>query len=667
MNNLLNRIVLLSILLVFVLQVLGSTPSSLSSPDGKITIQIEFVKKVYYTVYFEKQRLTLPCPISLKLENGNVLGENPEVENINSISVRDKIYPHMGNKNGILDHYNEMTIDFKNDFSIIFRAYNEGIAYRIFTQKKESIRVIDEEVMYRFEGDPPGYFPISNSRERSLYNWQENYRYSAISEIGNNELSYLPVLIELEKPVKVAITEADVWNYPGLYLEKSTITAPKANRSALKGYFAKYPETYQWGSWKDACLMPEKWTDYIARLEGESYLPWRVMIIADNDRKLGFSELVYKLSSSSKIQDTKWIKPGKVAWDWYNDFKAVNVDFKSGPNTQTWKYYIDFAAENNIEYVILDEGWSYVYDMKMLNPDVDLKELSDYAGSKNVGLILWCAAHILTQDIDGNLDFIKQFESIKGIKVDFFQRNDQVANNMYVEIARAAAQRKLVLNFHGCYIPTGIRRAYPNILTWEAVNGLESNKWSHSVTPEHDVILAYTRLLAGPMDYTPGAMDNTPKDQHVISYSEPKSQGTLCHQLSMYIIYDSPLQMLADSPDSYRSAGSEIINYLSAVPVVWDETIVLDGEIPEYIIKARRSGDKWYIGGMANWNERVVEINFDFLEKGKKYIAKCLIDGINSDKFGSDYKYIEVRVDKYSKEKFKMFPGGGFAISIVPE
>ena len=666
MKNLFTKLSILLCFTIYTNSLFGNEPLTLLSPDGKVALHIELVKKVYYSVYFENQRLTLPCPISLKLGNGDVLGENPELKNIHTISVRDKIYPRNGNSNEIPDHYNEMSIEFENDFSIIFRAYNEGIAYRIFIQKKESIRVVDEEVMYRFEGDPQGYFPISNSRERSLYNWQENYRYSTISEIGNNELSYLPVLIELEKPVKVAITEADVWNYPGLYLEKSSITAPKANRSALKGYFAKYPETYQWGSWKDACLMPDKRADYIARLEEESYLPWRVMIIADNDKELGYNELVYKLSSSSKIPEAEWVKPGKVAWDWYNDFKAVNVDFKSGTNTQTWKYYIDFAAENNIEYVILDEGWSYVYDMKMLNPDVDLKELSEYAGSKNVDLILWCAAHILTKDIDRNLDFLAQFKSVKGIKVDFFQRNDQLANKMYAEIAKAAAQRKLVLNFHGCYIPTGIKRAYPNILTWEAVKGLESNKWSHTVTPEHDVILAYTRLLAGPMDYTPGAMDNTAKDQHVISFSEPKSQGTLCHQLSMYIIYDSPLQMLADSPDSYRSAGNEIMNYLSEVPVVWDETIVLDGEIPEYIIKARRSGNKWYIGGMTNWNAREVKINFDFLGEGK-YTAKCLTDGINSDKFASDFDYFERNIDRNSIEEFEMFPGGGFAITIISE
>lgn len=646
--------------------VLGNESLNISSPDGKINVHIDLAESVYYSVFFENQRLTLPSPLSVTLLNGEVLGEKPIVEKIDNKQVRATIYSVVGNASELSDDYNEVTVRFKGDFSIIFRAYDEGIAYRFFINKKNGSIIKDEQVMYRFAGNPSGYFPISESRERSLFNWQENYRYNKISEIKREELSYLPIVVELENNLKIAITEADLRDYPGLYLEKSLITVPSAGQSALQGYFAKNVETTKWGGWKDACLMPDKRFNYIAETKSEKFLPWRVMIIADDDKKLGYNELVYKLATPNKLKNTDWIKPGKVAWDWYNNFKVINVDFVSGPNTPTWKYYIDFASENNIEYVVLDEGWSYVYDMKMLSPDVNLKELSDYAKSKNIGLVLWAAAHILSQDLDGNLDYMKQFDAVKGIKIDFFQRNDQHSIKMYEDIAKAAAEREFFVDYHGCYIPTGLRRTYPNILTWEAVKGLESNKWSNTVTPEHDVILAFTRLLAGPMDYTPGAMDNAAQSRHLISGIDPKSQGTLCHQLSMYVIYDSPLQMLADNPDSYRSAGKQVLNYLSSVPTVWDETIVLDGKMAKYIIKARKSGNEWYIGGMTNWDAREVEIKFDFLGEGD-YIAECLVDGVNAAKYGSDFKYTELKVDKNSKETFKMYPGGGLALRLIPK
>lgn len=627
-----------------------------NSPDGRLVMTVTCGDTLEWSLVLDDQIVVQPSRMALELGDGSVLGDHPKITGKSVRSVDEYIEPPYGNAKQLRDHFNELTVDFKGDWSLVVRAYDEGAAYRFATRKNDELVIRNEVAEFRFAEDQTGWFSRAD-KGKELEDWQGRFANVKISKLTGENRAYLPSLINLEGSVKLAVLEADLLDYPGMYLEAGTA------EGELCGWWASYPVEFEWSNWKNACRMPTKRADYIAKTQGTRSFPWRVVLVSEKDTELGYSDLVYQLSTPSRLKNTDWIQPGKAAWDWYNMFGIIGVDFKNGPNTQTWKAYIDFAAELDLEYAIIDEGWSDVFEITQLMPDVDLQELSDYAESKGVGLVLWGAGHILCQDIDKALDFINQFDAVKGIKIDFFQRNDQPANNMYVTIAEAAAKRELIVDFHGCYIPTGLRRTYPNILTWESIRGLEQNKWRRDTTPRHDVLAAYIRLLAGPMDYTPGAMRNAARKHHRPVGAEPMSQGTRCHQLAMYVVFDSPLQMLADTPQSYRNAGKETLDFLSKVPATWDETFVVDGRIPNYIIKGRKAGDSYYLGGLCDWEAREVDVKFDFLGEGE-YTVRCFIDGVNADTFASDFKYVEMVVTRDSEKTIRMASGGGFSMHI---
>jgi alpha-glucosidase len=415
---------------------------------------------------------------------------------------------------------------------------------------------------------------------------------------------------------------------------------------------------------RDRDLRVVKAADYIAQTTGRRNFPWRVIAIAENDGDLITNDIIYRLGSPLALKETDWIKSGKVAWDWWNANNIFGVDFKSGVNTATYKYYIDFASRYGLDYIILDEGWSVPADLFQINPDMNIEELFAYAKEKNVGIILWMLWNALDKDFDRALD---QFEKwgAKGIKVDFMQRDDQKMVNFYEKVAKAAAEHRLLVDFHGSYKPTGLRRAYPNVLTREGVRGLENNKWSKDVTPKHDVTLPFIRMFAGPMDYTPGAMINATANDFRDIFNRPMSQGTRCHQLAMYVVFESPLQMLADSPSHYLKEP-ECMEFLSAVPTVWDETRELNAKIGEYVAVARKRGEAWYIGAMTNWTPRDLEFDLNFLGTGN-YKMMSWADGINADRYASDYKKQTRTVTGTEKLKVHLAPGGGWAAMLVPE
>lgn len=405
-----------------------------------------------------------------------------------------------------------------------------------------------------------------------------------------------------------------------------------------------------------------KTADYIAKTNGERNFPWRVFTITQEDSKLVESNLVYKLSRPLELDETDWLKPGKVAWDWWNANNIYGVDFRAGLNTDTYKYYIDFAAKYGLEYIILDEGWSKSNTNLMeFNPDLNVKELVDYGEKKGVGVIIWMLWKPLDENMDTLLDKFSEW-GVKGIKVDFMKRADQYMVNFYERVARKSAKRKLLVDLHGSFKPVGLRRAYPNLITSEGVDGLEVNKWASDITPEHNLILPFTRMVAGPMDYTPGAMTNANKKSFRPIFDSPMSMGTRCHQLAMYVVYESGLQMLADSPSNYYKEP-ESVEFISKIPVVWDETKVLDAKVSDYILIARKKDEKWYVGAMTDWEARTLEIDFDFLDKGN-YRITIMKDGINADRNGMDFKKITKEITKDSQLNIKMAPGGGWAAII---
>ena len=475
-----------------------------------------------------------------------------------------------------------------------------------------------------------------------------------MDSIGANRFASLPVLVELSDAPKVLISESNIIDYPGFWMKGTN-----ENPNALKGIFSNFPLEEKQTSDRDMKIT--KSADYIAKTTGIRSFPWRAMLIADKDGDLIENQMIYLLSDPSKMTDFSWIKSGKVAWDWWNANNIYGVDFRAGINNDTYKYYIDFASENNLQYIILDEGW---YDLKDVTKEVsaiNVAELVNYGRQKNVGIILWAAWKTFEDKMDEAMTLYEKW-GVKGIKIDFMQRDDQKMVNFYRTVAEKAAQHHLLVDFHGAYKPDGISRMYPHVITREGVRGLENNKWSNLPDPKHDVTLPFTRMVCGPMDFTPGAMKNANKRNFAPTYDEPMSQGTRCHQLAMYVVYESPLQMLSDNPSNYKREP-ECLHFLSQVPTEWDDTKVLDAKVGDYVIVARKNGNNWFVGGMTDWTPRDYKLDFKFLPEGE-YLLEIYKDGINADRAARDYKLETKTISSKDVLDLHMAPGGGFAIKV---
>ncbi len=401
--------------------------------------------------------------------------------------------------------------------------------------------------------------------------------------------------------------------------------------------------------------------DYIAATSGTRTFPWRVVGVAEKDGDLITNSLVWLLESPSQVQDTSWIKAGKVSWDWWNANNVYGVDFKAGINTETYKYYIDFAAKFGLQYIILDEGWYKLGNVLQVVPEINMEELASYARQKNVGIILWVVWKTLDDQLIPALDQYAKW-GIKGIKVDFMQRSDQLVMNFYERVSRECAKRKMLVDFHGDQKPASMTRTWPNLINAEGVRGMEWSKWSADAEPEHNVTLPFTRMFLGPLDYTPGAMRNASKTNFAPIFGQPMALGTRCHQLAMYVVFEAPLQMLADSPSNYLREP-EVMDFLGPVPTEWDDTKVLDARIADYILVARRSGKDWWVGAMSDWTARDLNLDLSFLDDGT-FTLDAFQDGVNADRAASDYKKTTTRVTKNDKLEIHLAPGGGWAAHI---
>ncbi len=642
---------LFSILISFILIQSGFCQKfEVSSPNKNLIINISIGNDISYSASTNGYQFLLPSKIEMTLD-GEVLGNNPGRPKTMKEEVKEVLYPVVRIKNAeIENHFNSLKIKFKKDYGLEFRAYNDGIAYRFFTEGKSSKEVIvdSELVEYNFKEDYKLFFP----EEESMHSHQErSYLNENLSNISSERFASTPLLVDLGSGKgKVLITEADLLDYPGMFLKGNDIM-----KNSLFGKFAPFPLEVEETS--DRNVIVTKPASYLAVTKAKRTYPWRLMIYAKEDKDLIASEMVYKLASPSAIAETDWIRPGKVAWDWYNSLNITGVDFESGVNQKTYKYFIDFASKYGIEYIILDEGWSDLQDVTKVIPEIDMEELTAYAKDKNVSIILWVTWNGLEKKLDEALNLYESW-GIKGIKVDFMQRDDQWMVNYYEKIAKKTAEKKMLVDFHGSYKPTGLYRTYPNALTREGVKGNENNKWSADITPDHNVTLPFIRMVAGPMDFTPGSMLNTTRKDFSPVFDKPMSMGTRTHQLAMYIIYESPLQMLAESPSIYLKEP-EAMEFLSKVPVTWDKTIPIDGKISDYIILARKKDGNWYVGAMNNWTPRELELNLDFLPEGN-FKATTYMDGINANKNAVDFKVEEKTLSNSSKLKINLAPGGGY-------
>jgi alpha-glucosidase len=626
----------------------------IKSPNGKIDLSLSAGAAISWSVKHQATDVITPSAISLTLGNGEVLGKNAVVKSAKTTSADQYFNTPIYKKDKVHDNYNQLTLTFKGDYGIILRVYNDGVAYRFTTQKKGEIVIASEEANFNFKDDNKAYLPFVNDyRNKDKYNtsFEAHYDELKFSAIKKDTLAFLPVLVDVGSPIKAVITDVDIEDYPGMYLTATPGT------NGLHGVFAHLPLKELAGGYNGMNYVIEGRADNIAKTKGTRSFPWRAVVISTEDKELANNDMVQKLAEPARLADQTWIKPGKVAWDWWNDWNITGVDFKAGINVATYKYYIDFAAANKLEYVIIDEGWSEDKDMDKISPEINVKEVVDYAKTKNVGIILWASWYAVMQHTDASFDMYAKM-GVKGFKIDFIDRDDQLAIKSLYQIAQKAADHHLLVDYHGMYKPAGLNRTFPNILNFEGVKGLENMKWGTDNQPGYDVSIPYIRMLAGPMDYTPGGMRNATKTAFRAINANPMTQGTRTHQLAMFTIFEAPLQMLADNPTAYKKE-QESTDFIAAVPTTFNETIALDGKVGDFVSIARRKGTTWYAAAMTNWGARQITVDLSFLGAGT-YKAIIFEDGVNADRNAIDYVRKEVTVSAKDKLTVKMASGGGW-------
>lgn len=630
----------------------------LSSPDGTLKVEISAGNELAYQVMHGNDTILSHSNIGLVLENGTIVGKTPRITGERRRKIKDNIESPFYRFKEFVATGNELDLKLKGGFGIIFRAYNEGVAYRFYTTQSSDIIIKEEQAEFNFKEDYTAYLPYTtNDKKPMAMAYQNVYDITPLSK-AQPKLAFLPVTVDCGS-VKLTLLESDLEAYPGVFVQS------QQGKYGLKGVFAPYPAKTDFYPWRKQEYVTET-TDFISRSRGSRSYPWRVLAITEKDTDMPVNNLVYALASPNRIGDTSWIKTGKVAWDWWNDWNLKGVPFKAGINMDTYKYYIDFASRNGLEFIVLDEGWydPKSGDMLTVIPELDLPELIAYGKSKGVEIVLWTVFNVLDSQLEAACKKYADM-GIKGFKVDFLDRDDQTAVEMVYRIAEMTARYKLTLDLHGIYKPTGINRTYPHIINFESVFGMEEVKWTDikNNMPLYDVTFPYIRMMAGPVDYTPGVMRNATKADWRAMYYTPASMGTRCHQLAAYIVHDSPFTMLCDAPTNYLNE-QECVDFIASLPVEVDSTFIASGELGKYIVTVRKKDVNWYIGGMTNWDERDVQLDFSFLPEGMSYTAVLFKDGVNANKQAEDYRKETIRIDKDSRLTLHLASGGGFAMKL---
>ncbi|MBN1783247.1 glycoside hydrolase family 97 protein [bacterium] len=627
---------------------------ALQSPDRTIELTVTAGPEIQFSVTVDGKAVMTASGVGMSAGEGTDFGPDTEPEQVKKRTFQGLIRPVVAEKRAVIeDRYNEMTLRFKGLYSLIFRVYDNGLAYRFITNSGDSLIVRSETADFRFADMTQVLYP----EEDGFFSHNERtYIPVRLDTAAAGRLASLPVLVSTQG-IRLLIMESALRDYPGMWLKTG-------KAGTLGACFPLYALESALRSGSDRDFPVTRTADYIARTRGNREFPWRVLAIARQDADLITNQLVYQLADSTGSGDFSWIRPGKVAWDWWNANNVYQAGFRSGVNTETYQYYIDFASEYGIEYIILDEGWYKLGNLLEPVPEMDIPELMAYAREKNVGIILWVIWKTLEDQLEPALDQFVRWGAV-GIKVDFMQRDDQAMVNYYWKIADEAAKRHLLVDFHGAYKPAGLRRAYPNVISREGVKGLEHNKWSLDITPAHNLTLPFIRMVPGPMDYTPGAMVNAQPGNFRVVFTRPMSMTTRAHQAAMYVVYESPLQMMADSPTHYRRE-SECARFIAKMPTVWDDIRVLEARVSEYLIVARRHGSQWFVGAMNNAQARAFTLNLSFLGNSA-YNAEILKDGLNADRYAEDY-VIETRsLVKEDSVRINLAPGGGWAAILTPK
>ena len=614
-----------------------------TSPDGTITVDVKLNHKISYSVYSNNNLMLKDCDLSLQLADGEV-GFSPKVKKVKTSVIDETVTREIPMKNAeVRNHCNVLSLTMADNYTVEFRVFDCGFAYRFILDKGGEVEILNEEVGLNFPENYKAHISKTGSFKTS---YEVPYSHTTTQEYGyRDEMIYLPVLLETPTGEKILISEANLKDYPAMFFRST-------GNNGLTSLFPKYPLEVEDDGDRSQKILKE--ANYIAKTSGSRDLPWRMFVISKQDKDLLEQEMVYNLSDPNEIGDTSWVRTGKVAWDWWNHWQVWGVDFRAGINFETYKYYIDFASKYGIEYIIMDEGWARnTRDPFNSNPDINLPELIKYGKSKNVDIVLW----LTWLTTEKNFSLFEKFAEwgIAGVKIDFMDRSDQWMVNFYERVAKEAAKHKLFVDFHGSFKPAGLERRYPNIISYEGIRGLEQGG---NCKPENTIFIPFIRNAVGPADFTPGSMFSAQPQDNRSSFSNAMGSGTRAYQMALYVVLESGIQMLADTPTRYLQEA-ECTEYIASVPVIWDETKVLDAKVGEYVVTARRKGDKWFIGAITNNDGRTLEVNLDFLKDGEHSFTS-FEDGINADRQAMDYKKRTSKVNKNTKLTIKMVRNGGF-------
>lgn len=620
------------------------------SPDGKITVTAGYTSRALtWSVSYGGERLLEPSVISMTMDDGMVLGVSRRTPRTSKRTIDKELTDLVPTKfRTVRDNCNELVLRFGKDWAVAFRAYDNGAAYRFITYLDRDVEVVDETSEWNFANDCEVYWAGEKNTDY-ITHCEANFAQQPVSQVDRNTYSYLPLSFKSPMGTRLVVTEADLFDYPNMMLRAS-------DGHSLKAEFPKVIDAYDMRTDRDVTVT--KLADCIARTKGTRNFPWRVLCIGD-DASLLENTLPWQLSSAEREGDYSWLKPGKISWEWWAMLNVYGVDFEAGVNTETYKYYVDFAAKYGLAYILMDEGWSKS-TLNIVEPkeDLDVRGVIDYARSKGVGVVLWTLWTPFVNDMELILDTYQSW-GVSGIKIDFMQMQDQNMVNFYEDIARECCDRHLLVDYHGAFKPAGLQRKYPNAMTYEGVYGMEHDKCSFDISPDHDLKLPFTRMVAGPMDYTPGAVNNATKEDFAIRWNHPMSQGTRSHQAALFVAFESPLTMLCDSPSNYYKVP-DFTEFIAAIPTVWEETVAHSAEAGEFLLISRRTDDgRWYSAGLNNWTARELTLDTSFLGEGEWKVT-IHRDGVNAGRWAEDYKIETITITAGDVLDVKMASGGGW-------
>lgn len=617
----------------------------LKSPNGEIKVTVEVTDKISYSINYGNDLILDNCLLQMDLGT-EVLGVDPKLKKTKRYAIQEEIRREIPLRTAIVKNECEvLLLTFRNDYSVEFRAFNDGVAYRFITNKKGDVEVKGETFQINFPETYTAHLSKTGSFKTSYENPYSHVKTTDYK--ASDKMTTLPVLLSTDKPYKVLISETDLSDYPCMFL-KST------GNNGMESLFPSVP--LEFGEDGDRSVKILKEADYIAKTSGSRSFPWRVFVISKEDKQIIENQLVFCLSRPNELPETDWIKPGQVSWEWWHDARLYGVDFRSGYNMDSYKYYIDFASKFGVPYIIMDEGWAKsTRDPFTPNPTIDLQELIRYGKSKNVKIVLW----LTWLTVENHFDLFKTFSDwgIAGVKIDFMDRSDQWMVNYYERVAKEAAKHHLFVDFHGAFKPAGLERRYPNILSYEGVLGMEQGG---RCTPENSIYLPFIRNAVGPMDFTPGSMLSAQPEDNRYTRANAMGSGTRAFQMALFVVFESGLQMLADNP-VYYYREKECTDFISGVPVTWDELKVLHAEVGKSVVLARRHGDKWFIGAITGNQPTDVTVSLDFLNEGKNYQFTYFQDGINADRQAMDYKKHSSTAKKGDTVTLHMVRNGGWA------